>query len=78
MEKAAVQYLTFVVFVSMLCFAFVHFTGTFDPMGITGSKLGLGNETRHAIAKLNSALRQFIENETRNLEKAYLRELTLV
>jgi hypothetical protein len=36
MEKAAVQYLTFVAFVSMLCVAFIHFQGTFDPLGITG------------------------------------------
>ena len=69
MEKAAIQYLTFVVFVSMLCIVFFEQTGTFDPIGITGSRSRIGNETKQALEKLNMALRLFIENETRNLEK---------
>ena len=38
-------------------------------LGITGSRQRIGNETRLAIEKLNTELRRFIENETRNLEK---------
>jgi len=71
MEKAAIQYLTFVVFVSTLCIIFFEHTGTFDPIGITGSRSRIGNETKQALEKLNMALRLFIENETRNLEKVF-------
>ena len=69
MEKAAVQYLTFVVFVTMLGASFIHLTGTFDLLGITGSKARIGNETRQALEKVNSDLKQYLENESKNLEK---------